>query len=177
MEPCFYVSEWHSLGIEFVCLKQCSLLFRIWTWTIAFPISITHSEHTIIRTHLQSIGVAIACEILLFCALLLSWAHFSFLDLLQIAVTGSAPSLQQQQQQQQQPPQSIHHLGDDNLQGSVVLDSNTYDFKLEKSNILMLGPTGSGQFSRFFQCKIFSFNHVRVAVYIFFCLFSIRDIH
>lgn len=66
-------------------------------------------------------------------------------DLLQIAVTGSAPSLQQQQQQQQQPPQSIHHLGDDNLQGSVVLDSNTYDFKLEKSNILMLGPTGSGK--------------------------------
>uniref|UniRef100_A0A6B2E6X0 Putative atp-dependent clp protease atp-binding subunit clpx n=1 Tax=Phlebotomus kandelakii TaxID=1109342 RepID=A0A6B2E6X0_9DIPT len=32
-----------------------------------------------------------------------------------------------------------------NASGSVLLDKQTYELKLEKSNILMLGPTGSGK--------------------------------
>ncbi|XP_059612018.1 ATP-dependent Clp protease ATP-binding subunit clpX-like, mitochondrial [Phlebotomus argentipes] len=33
----------------------------------------------------------------------------------------------------------------DHASGSVLLDKQTYELKLEKSNILMLGPTGSGK--------------------------------
>ncbi|ESO06355.1 hypothetical protein HELRODRAFT_94029 [Helobdella robusta] len=76
-------------------------------------------------------------------------------DLLQItgistsapAAPGSQPSLAypplihhpQQQQQQQSQPQ------DDNKHNSDVLDNGNYEIKLDKSNILMLGPTGSGK--------------------------------
>nr|KAG5708581.1 hypothetical protein BaRGS_033002 [Batillaria attramentaria] len=64
---------------------------------------------------------------------------FSPRDMLQIAVSGPGnplgPSLQQQQQQQmeEQPKRSD------------ILDSSTQELRLEKSNILMLGPTGSGK--------------------------------
>lgn len=34
---------------------------------------------------------------------------------------------------------------EDTKQGSDVINSDKYDLKLEKSNILMLGPTGSGE--------------------------------
>jgi len=51
---------------------------------------------------------------------------------------GSVPN-QQQQQQQQQPEESS------NLTGSDILDAKTHDLKLEKSNIMMFGSTGSGK--------------------------------
>ncbi|XP_037807341.1 ATP-dependent Clp protease ATP-binding subunit clpX-like, mitochondrial [Lucilia sericata] len=42
------------------------------------------------------------------------------------------------------PKQSqSHHHGHDS--GSEILDKQNYDIKLEKSNIIMLGPTGSGK--------------------------------
>lgn len=63
---------------------------------------------------------------------------FSPRDMLQIAVTGPGnplgPSMSQQQQQHQDEPRR-----------SDILDSNTLELRLEKSNILMLGPTGSGK--------------------------------
>ena len=33
---------------------------------------------------------------------------------------------------------------DERIQGSDIIHNDRYDLKLEKSNILMLGPTGSG---------------------------------
>ncbi|XP_050399871.1 ATP-dependent Clp protease ATP-binding subunit clpX-like, mitochondrial [Patella vulgata] len=65
--------------------------------------------------------------------------YFSPRDTLQIAVSGSplGPSLQQQQQQQQQQ--------DETPRRSDILEAKTHDLRLEKSNILMLGPTGSGK--------------------------------
>jgi ATP-dependent Clp protease ATP-binding subunit ClpX len=33
--------------------------------------------------------------------------------------------------------------------GSYVMNSDKYDIRLEKSNILMLGPTGSGKWKKF----------------------------
>ncbi|KAL8604463.1 hypothetical protein ACOMHN_042292 [Nucella lapillus] len=60
-------------------------------------------------------------------------------DMLQIAVSGPGnplgPSLGQQPQQQQQ----------EESKRSDILDAKTVELKLEKSNILMLGPTGSGK--------------------------------
>ena len=47
--------------------------------------------------------------------------------------------LQQQQQQQQQ------QQNDERLNRSQILYSNKHEIRLEKSNILMLGPTGSGK--------------------------------
>ena len=38
---------------------------------------------------------------------------------------------------------------DDRIKGSDIIHDDRYDLKLEKSNILMLGPTGSGMSSRF----------------------------
>ena len=35
---------------------------------------------------------------------------------------------------------------DESKRGSQILGNENYDIKLEKSNILMLGPTGSGSF-------------------------------
>ena len=34
-----------------------------------------------------------------------------------------------------------------NAHGSDILDATTHSMRLEKSNILLLGPTGSGKFS------------------------------
>ena len=50
---------------------------------------------------------------------------------------GSVPN---QQQQQQQPEEQSS-----NLTGSDILDAKTHDLKLEKSNIMMFGSTGSGK--------------------------------
>ncbi|XP_007260285.1 caseinolytic mitochondrial matrix peptidase chaperone subunit Xa isoform X2 [Astyanax mexicanus] len=61
-------------------------------------------------------------------------------ELLQIAGIsphGSALGASMQQQVNQQPPQE--------RRGGEVLDSNHTDIKLEKSNIVLLGPTGSGK--------------------------------
>merc|ERR1711935_943485 len=67
-------------------------------------------------------------------------------DLLHIAGVGSTlgvgfppGSVPNQQQQQQQPEESS------NLTGSDILDAKTHDLKLEKSNIMMFGSTGSGK--------------------------------
>ena len=68
--------------------------------------------------------------------------YFQFLpsELLQIAGLASSPpgsslgtSAQQQQQQQEESKRP-----------SDILDATTHELKLEKSNILMLGPTGCG---------------------------------
>lgn len=62
------------------------------------------------------------------------------LELLQIAGIsphGNALGASMQQQVNQQTPQE--------RRGGQVLDSAHDDIKLEKSNILLLGPTGSGK--------------------------------
>jgi ATP-dependent protease Clp ATPase subunit len=44
--------------------------------------------------------------------------------------------------------------------GSSIINNDKYDLKLEKSNILMLGPTGSGKFQKklnFVFAQIFHF--------------------
>ncbi|XP_077989008.1 ATP-dependent clpX-like chaperone, mitochondrial isoform X1 [Glandiceps talaboti] len=73
-------------------------------------------------------------------------------ELLQIAGITShgnalgASSVQQQQQQQQQ--QQSGNQGNENERrgtGSDILESTTHDLRVEKSNILLLGPTGSGK--------------------------------
>lgn len=65
-------------------------------------------------------------------------------ELLQIAGIsphGNALGATMQQQASQQPLQE--------KRGGEVLDSTHSDIKLEKSNIILLGPTGSGLFSHF----------------------------
>lgn len=48
-----------------------------------------------------------------------------------------------------QPPESEHRRQSGttsaNAVGSDILDSNSHELRLEKSNILLLGPTGSGE--------------------------------
>lgn len=51
------------------------------------------------------------------------------------------PRSGQQQQQQQQTQSSTNQPAS----GSELLDQKTHELKLDKSNILMLGPTGSGK--------------------------------
>ena len=51
-----------------------------------------------------------------------------------------AEAQQQQQQQQQQQPNA-----NEDTKKSSILYSDKNDIKLDKSNILMLGPTGSGK--------------------------------
>ncbi|XP_063304877.1 ATP-dependent Clp protease ATP-binding subunit clpX-like, mitochondrial isoform X1 [Pelobates fuscus] len=66
--------------------------------------------------------------------------EYRFTKLLQIAGInphGNALGASMQQQVNQQMPQE--------RRGGEVLDSNNDDIKLEKSNILLLGPTGSGK--------------------------------
>ncbi|XP_018429451.1 PREDICTED: ATP-dependent Clp protease ATP-binding subunit clpX-like, mitochondrial isoform X1 [Nanorana parkeri] len=66
--------------------------------------------------------------------------EYRFTKLLQIAGIsphGNALGASMQQQVNQQMPQE--------RRGGDVLDSNHDDIKLEKSNILLLGPTGSGK--------------------------------
>lgn len=48
------------------------------------------------------------------------------------------PRTNQQQQTAQQPSHQT-------ISGSELLDQKTHELKLDKSNILMLGPTGSGK--------------------------------
>lgn len=64
-------------------------------------------------------------------------------ELLQIAGIsphGNALGASMQQQVNQQAPQE--------RRGGDVLDSTHSDIKLEKSNIVLLGPTGSGMTAR-----------------------------
>lgn len=66
--------------------------------------------------------------------------YFELSELLQIAGIsphGNALGASVQQQATQQSPQE--------KRGGEVLDSAHSDIKLEKSNIVLLGPTGSGQ--------------------------------
>ncbi|CAG5136065.1 unnamed protein product [Candidula unifasciata] len=64
---------------------------------------------------------------------------FSPRDMLQIAVTGPlGPGISSQQSQANGP-------GDESPRKSDVLESGANELQLEKSNILMLGPTGSGK--------------------------------
>jgi len=75
---------------------------------------------------------------------------FTQRDLLQIAgfshSTGLGASFQQQT-----PPQGIPQQPDPGLErvqvpvGSDILDATSHDLRLDKSNILLLGPTGSGK--------------------------------
>lgn len=70
--------------------------------------------------------------------------NFAPRDLLHISGISQSNALGvsfQQQQQQQQANQST----DNRNRGSELLDSNTHELRLEKSNILLLGPTGSGK--------------------------------
>ena len=67
-------------------------------------------------------------------------------DLLQVTGLGLSGGTNQQSPQQakgnyveNEPKNSTTALGSD------VLDSSSFQLKLEKSNILMLGPTGSGK--------------------------------
>lgn len=59
--------------------------------------------------------------------------------MLQIAVTGHGlgAGMQQGGQQQQQQEEASRR--------SDILDLETHELRLEKSNILMIGPTGSGE--------------------------------
>ncbi|XP_030622280.1 caseinolytic mitochondrial matrix peptidase chaperone subunit Xa isoform X2 [Chanos chanos] len=69
--------------------------------------------------------------------------EYRFTKLLQIAGIsphGSALGASVQQQQQQ-----VIHQAPQERRGGEVLDSNPTDIKLEKSNIVLLGPTGSGK--------------------------------
>ncbi|KAK3610259.1 hypothetical protein CHS0354_022320 [Potamilus streckersoni] len=59
-------------------------------------------------------------------------------ELLQIAVSGHGSSLGSSSTSQQQQQESGEWNTD-------ILEATTHDLKLEKSNILMLGPTGSGK--------------------------------
>ncbi|KAM8862083.1 ATP-dependent Clp protease ATP-binding subunit clpX-like, mitochondrial isoform X1 [Synchiropus splendidus] len=66
--------------------------------------------------------------------------EYRFTKLLQIAgisPNGNALGASMQQQTNQPPPQE--------RRGGEVLDSTHVDIKLEKSNIILLGPTGSGK--------------------------------
>ncbi len=65
-----------------------------------------------------------------------------FSELLQIAGISHGSSLGASAQQQQQQQQ------DEGKKNSDILDATTHELKLEKSNILMLGPTGSGRFPK-----------------------------
>ncbi|CAL1542868.1 unnamed protein product [Lymnaea stagnalis] len=65
---------------------------------------------------------------------------FSPRDMLQIAVTGPlGPSIGSQQQQQ------VNTSNEESAKKSDILESGMHELQLEKSNILMLGPTGSGK--------------------------------
>lgn len=74
----------------------------------------------------------------------IKWHSNNFFDILSellqiagISPHGNALGASMQQQVNQQMPQE--------KRGGEVLDSSHDDIKLEKSNILLLGPTGSGK--------------------------------
>ena len=58
---------------------------------------------------------------------------------LQLAGISHGSALGPQQQTQQQT------ATEDTKRASDILDATTHELKLDKSNILLLGPTGSGQ--------------------------------
>lgn len=71
------------------------------------------------------------------------------LDLLQVTGIGQAhgtalPAQPQQPFHGEEPKSSSTSSA-----GSDILDSSTHELRLDKSNILMLGPTGSGEFLKF----------------------------
>lgn len=67
-------------------------------------------------------------------------------DLLHISGVGSSSfgmGFQQQPSSQESEPKKSQSAGVNS--GSDILDSNSHELRLEKSNILLLGPTGSGK--------------------------------
>ncbi|XP_076050282.1 ATP-dependent clpX-like chaperone, mitochondrial isoform X2 [Oratosquilla oratoria] len=56
---------------------------------------------------------------------------------------GGFPNNEQTPQQQQEQPSKRPMTS--NIHGSDILDATTHNLRLEKSNILLLGPTGSGK--------------------------------
>ena len=68
------------------------------------------------------------------------------LDLLQVTGMGlSGGTSQQPHQQTKSNSTESEKKSSTTASGSDILDSNSFQLKLEKSNILMLGPTGSGK--------------------------------
>ncbi|XP_055695293.1 ATP-dependent Clp protease ATP-binding subunit clpX-like, mitochondrial isoform X2 [Lutzomyia longipalpis] len=65
-------------------------------------------------------------------------------DLLHISGIGHTMMSSSPSEMPRSPPTQQSPMGA-NTTGSVLLDKQTYELKLEKSNILMLGPTGSGK--------------------------------
>ena len=59
---------------------------------------------------------------------------------LQLAGISHGSALGPQQQTQQQT------ATEDTKRASDILDATTHELKLDKSNILLLGPTGSGRY-------------------------------
>lgn len=75
-----------------------------------------------------------------------TFTHRDLLHIAGIGHTGSALGVSFQQQQQQQTPQFLYeNNGKRNSAGSDILDVKTHLLRLDKSNILLLGPTGSGK--------------------------------
>lgn len=58
---------------------------------------------------------------------------------------GSSTAPPQQQQQQQQQHSEPQDKVSSNAQGSDILDAKSHNLRLEKSNIMMFGSTGSGK--------------------------------
>ena len=82
-------------------------------------------------------------------------------ELLQIAGISSPPATSRQQPPLTQPlsKESTPHRGGTNPPGgstgsmASILDGEEHELKLEKSNILMLGPTGSGWYRKTPLCQ------------------------
>jgi len=58
---------------------------------------------------------------------------------------GSSPKQPQQQQQQQQDQQQTQESTGAEAHGSDILEATSHNLRLEKSNIMMFGSTGSGK--------------------------------
>lgn len=65
-----------------------------------------------------------------------------FLNLSNMGLNPAALGVGFQQESGDPPRSSAHQTA--NATGSDILDSTSHELRLEKSNILMLGPTGSG---------------------------------
>lgn len=97
----------------------------------------------------------------------LSWGRQLFadrdprvsVDFLSLSSMGLNPSalgvgFQQEPTQERRNPSSANALGSD------ILDSNSHELRLEKSNILLLGPTGSGNVYTSRVCWKFKWSYV-----------------